>query len=139
MYIGLDNWKAGFLFKSYLFFYSFWILISSKDYFSIVFTAQEHKFDIDCTTYKEHILHHQKKDTDFWFKNNIMWSFIYFIYDMLMYITLLKYLFTLLVSWFYSKCNPRKILLYFLICFSDPLGGILINTIFKPILVGYET
>ena len=66
MYIGLDIWKAGFLIESiYLLFSVFCILISSKDYFSIVLTAQEHKLDIDCTTYKEHILHHQKKDTVF--------------------------------------------------------------------------
>ena len=66
LYIGLDIWKAGFLIESiYLLFSVFCILISSKDYFSIVLTAQEHKLDIDCTTYKEHILHHQKKDTVF--------------------------------------------------------------------------
>ena len=66
MYFGLDNWKAGFLLESiYLFFCAFCILISSEDYFSISLKAQEHKRDTNCTTYKEQILHHQKKETFF--------------------------------------------------------------------------
>ena len=146
MYFGLDNWKAGFLIESiYLFFCAFCILISSEDYFSVVLTAQEHKRDTDCTTYKEHKLHHQKKETFFSDLKVLLCDHLYIL--CMICRCILHGLNTCLHFWLadfirnviQEKSQLKITLLYSLICFAGPFGGILINAIFKPIIGSYES
>lgn len=146
MYFGLDNWKAGFLLESiYLFFCAFCILISSEDYFSISLKAQEHKRDTNCTTYKEQILHHQKKETFFSDLKILLCDHLYIL--CMICRCILHGLNTCLHFWLadfirnviQEKSQLKITLLYSLICFAGPFGGILINAILKPIIGGYHT
>ena len=146
MYFGLDNWKAGFLLESiYLFFCAFSILISSEDYFSISLKAQEHKRDTTCTTYKEQILHHQKKETFFSDLKILLCDHLYIL--SMICRCILHGLNTCLHFWLadfirnviQEKSQLKITLLYSLICFAGPFGGILINAILKPMIGGYHT
>ena len=146
MFFGLDNWKAGFLVESiYLFFCAFCILISSEDYFSVTLHPQEHERDTSCTTYKEQPLHHVKKETFFSDLKVLLCDHLYMI--SMACRCILHGLNTCLHFWLadfirnviQEKSQLKITLLYSLICFMGPIGGIIINTLLKPVIGGYQT
>ena len=146
MYFGLDNWKAGFLVESiYLFFCAFCILISSEDYFSITLHPEVHERETSCTTYKEQPLHHVKKETFFSDLKVLVCDHLYMI--SMACRCILHGLNTCLHFWLadfirnviQEKSQLKITLLYSLICFMGPIGGIIINTLLKPVIGGYQT
>ena len=146
MYFGLENWKSGFLVEAvYLFFCSFCIIISSADYFSVALQPHQHERETDCTTYKEQHLHHQKKETFFSDLKFLLCNHLYIL--SMICRCILHGLNTCLHFWLadfirnviQEKSQLKITLLYSLICFAGPIGGILINALLKPIIGGYQT
>lgn len=146
MFFGLDNWKEGFLLESiYLFFCAFCILISSEDYFSITLHPEKHERETQCTTYKEQQLHHQKKETFFSDLKFLLCNHLYML--SMICRCILHGLNTCLHFWLADfirnvikeKSQLKITLLYSLICFMGPIGGIIINTLLKPVIGGYQT
>ena len=146
MYFGLHNWKAGFLLESiYLFFCSFCCLISSEDYFSRTLFPEEHKEDTRCTSYKEIELHHEQKNTFFSDMKYLLCDHLYMI--AMICRCILHGLNTCLHFWLadfirnviQEKDQLTLTLLYSLICFAGPFGGILINTFLKPYIGQYDS
>ena len=147
MYFGLDNWKAGFLLESiYLFFCAFCILISSEDYFSVKLNPEKDGRDSSVTVYKEKLITHKIKETTFFSDLKFLLCDPLYILSMICR-CILHGLNTCLHFWLadfirnviQEKSQLKITLLYSLICFAGPIGGILINAVLKPIIGGYQT
>ena len=97
-----------------------------------------------CTTYKEQHLHHQKRETFFSDLKFLLCDHLY-VLSMIcrcilhgLNICLHFWLADFIRNVIQEKLQLKIILLYSLIYFACPIGGILINALLKPIIGGYH-
>lgn len=163
MHYGLDHWQEGFILEAiYLFICFLCCLISGEDFFSrtlypkYVHRKKNHnKIDENVDEQlKERLSYtiYEDKDIEFETKSSFFSDLVILFKNPLYILSLLSRcilhgLNTCLHFWLCDfirtvihEENQLKItLLYSLICFAGPIGGILTNSILKPFIGGYET
>ena len=154
MYFGLDNWKKGFFVEgAYLLFCSFCCLISNEDYFSRTLyrpkvSEEEAKKRISCTIYEEQEVKSTKKEKKRNFFSDLATLSCHSLFMISMLCRcVLHGLNTCLHFWISdfmrTVCNEKNhmkiTIVYSIICFAGPLGGIIANFILKPCIGSYET
>ena len=163
MHYGLDHWQEGFILEAiYLFICFLCCLISGEDFFSrtlypkYVHRKKNHnKIDENVDEQlKERLSYtiYEDKDIEFEAKSSFFSDLVILFKNPLYILSLLSRcilhgLNTCLHFWLCDfirtvihEENQLKItLLYSLICFAGPIGGILTNSILKPFIGGYET
>ena len=163
VHYGLDHWQEGFIVEAiYLFICFLCCLISGEDFFSrtlypkYVHRKKNHnKIDENVDEQlKERLSYtiYEDKDIEFEAKSSFFSDLVILFKNPLYILSLLSRcvlhgLNTCLHFWLCDfirtvihEENQLKItLLYSLICFAGPIGGILTNSILKPFIGGYET
>ena len=161
MFFGLDNWKKGFALEAvYLFFCSFCCLISSEDYFSRILFPKHLKENnknnnnkennenrISSTIFEVNDSFYRNKDKKETFFDDLLILCCHSLYLISMLSRcILHGLNTCLHFWLgdfirnvIKEDNQLKVTIcYSIICFAGPFGGIIFNTILRPIIGGYE-
>ena len=163
MHYGLDHWQEGFILEAiYLFICFLCCLISGEDFFSRTLYPKyvhrkknQNKIDENVDEQlKERLSYTIYEDKDFELEEkSSFFSDLVILFKNPLYILsllsrcILHGLNTCLHFWLCDfirtvihEENQLKItLLYSLICFAGPIGGILTNSILKPFIGGYET
>lgn len=163
MHYGLDHWQEGFILEAiYLFICFLCCLISGEDFFSRTLYPKyvhrkknQNKIDENVDEQlKERLSYtiYEDKDIEFEAKSSFFSDLVILFKNPLYILSLLSRcilhgLNTCLHFWLCDfirtvihEENQLKItLLYSLICFAGPIGGILTNSILKPFIGGYET
>ena len=163
VHYGLDHWQEGFILEAiYLFICFLCCLISGEDFFSRTLYPKyvhrkknQNKIDENVDEQlKERLSYtiYEDKDIEFEAKSSFFSDLVILFKNPLYILSLLSRcilhgLNTCLHFWLCDfirtvihEENQLKItLLYSLICFAGPIGGILTNSILKPFIGGYET
>ena len=155
MLFGLENWKYGFIVEgAYLLFCSVCCLISSEDYFSRTLyrpklsDEEEKKEKISCTVYEEQAVKKKKKEKKGNFHSDLSILVCHSLYMISMLCRVVLHgLNTCLHFWLadfmrnviHEDDQLKITIAYSIICFSGPLGGIIANTVLKPVIGNYDS
>lgn len=149
---GNTNWRRGILIEAgYLTFCTICCLISHENYFSRTLFRPDvpedkaNELRVSCTVYEEREAKEEQKGN---FISDLKILFCHKLFMLSMCCRIILHgLNTCLHFWladFIRTLNPQEELrritiCYSLICFAGPLGGVIFNQVFKPIIGNYDT
>lgn len=151
--IGFENWQNGFIISgTYLLILSFCCLISNQNYFSKILYPRKYEEKIknkrlsSSTIFEEQTKNQNDKKTNYFVILVLLLQNPLYVLSLICrsivrgLITCLHYWFSDFLKSVLKNEKPLTITIsYSIICFTGPFGGILMNTILKPILGNYES